>query len=451
MMMLTLRRRVRLALLALGGVVALSASPAHAQVAADMINLSQVTVYNSPADVASWPITQSITALHMRPSGDPISGVSVESNALSVWPEYTPPGWSGPLQYTVWAVVKVNGAWYTSGYIQMWKGRASTGAPIIAEFALNWAYDARWGPMMGHQPVVGEQMGFFLTAGDARGVGGVTSVRERTNVVLVNLPANDTGDFTFAGGAGTRMILTGDLSGDLKTDIIAQDTAGRVNLSIGNGLLDFTMPSSPYNNVVSSWNIVALGDMNGDGKKDLIWQNAAGSVVCWLNNGAAAPTQVYIYSGVSVWKVVAAVDLNHDGQTDLIWQGPDGRVAVWWMNGITLVSGANVWNDVSVWRVVGAGDFNGDGDPDLLWQSPGGALVYWLMHGTTLASAGYVYTGSSSWMAVNVGDISGDGKPDIQWRNASGQVVTWIMNGTTLVQQKWVKSTSTGWTLSTTP
>jgi hypothetical protein len=49
--------------------------------------------------------------------------------------------------------------------------------------------------MMGHQPQVGEQMGFFVSAGDARGVGGVTSRRERSNVILVNLPAGDSGSF----------------------------------------------------------------------------------------------------------------------------------------------------------------------------------------------------------------------------------------------------------------
>jgi hypothetical protein len=157
----------------------------------DAIDLTQVAVYNSPADIAQWPVTATITRLDMSPS----AGLSFEFTTKNSWPDYTPPGWDGSLQYTVWAVVRVNGRWYTSGYIQMWRGRASTGAPILSDFARNWAYDARWGPMMGHQPQVGEQMGFFVSAGDARGVGGVTSRRERSNVILVNLPAGDSGSF----------------------------------------------------------------------------------------------------------------------------------------------------------------------------------------------------------------------------------------------------------------
>src|SRR4029077_15085610 len=96
-----------------------------------------------------------------------------------------------------WAVVNVNGRWYTSGFIQMWRGRPSTGAPILTDFARNWAYDARWGPMNGHRPAVGEQMGFFLSAGDARGNTTPTSVRERSNVVLIPLPAGDSGSWNY--------------------------------------------------------------------------------------------------------------------------------------------------------------------------------------------------------------------------------------------------------------
>jgi hypothetical protein len=128
----------------------------------------------------------------------PSAGLNFEFTTKGSWPDYAPPGWDGPLQYTVWAVVNINGRWNTSGFIQMWRGRASTGAPILAEFARNWAYDTRWGPMMGYQPHAGEQMGFFVSAGNARGETGVTSRRERSNVVLISLPGGDSGSFPFS-------------------------------------------------------------------------------------------------------------------------------------------------------------------------------------------------------------------------------------------------------------
>ncbi len=165
----------------------------------DAINLATAAVYNSPPDIASWPATGRITNLSMSGA----SGLSFEFTTKQSWPDVVPPGWDGPLQYTVWAVVNINGRWYTSGFIQMWRGRASTGAPILSDFAANWAYDARWGPMAGYHPHAGEQMGFFLSAGNARGFSGVSSVRERTNVVMVNLPPGDNGSFAF-GLAKTR-------------------------------------------------------------------------------------------------------------------------------------------------------------------------------------------------------------------------------------------------------
>jgi len=160
----------------------------------DAVNLGSAAVYNSPPDIASWAATARITRIDMNPG----AGLNLEFTTKASWPDYTPPGWEGPLQYTVWAVVNISGRWYTSGFIQMWRGRASTGAPILSDFARNWAYDSRWGPMMGHQPVPGEQMGFFVSAGNARGEVGVTSRRERSNVVIVSLPAGDSGSFPFS-------------------------------------------------------------------------------------------------------------------------------------------------------------------------------------------------------------------------------------------------------------
>jgi hypothetical protein len=179
-------------------VVGPAPAPPPAGGAPDQIDLSQAAVYNSPRDIASWPATTAIQRIDMSPA----FGLSFVFSAQNTWPDFVPPGWSGGLQYTVWAVVNVGGRWNTSGFIEMWKGREGTGAPIISDFAKNWAYDpGRWGPMAGYQPHAGEQMGFFVSAGDARGYSGVTSVRERSNVVLVTLPAGDTGSFTFSTAA----------------------------------------------------------------------------------------------------------------------------------------------------------------------------------------------------------------------------------------------------------
>jgi hypothetical protein len=157
----------------------------------DAINLFQAKVYNSPSDVASWPATSTLTRLDLMPSG-----VHVESTKQDSWPEVVPPGWSGGLQYTLWIVLNINGQWYTSGCIEYWRGLYESGGPVT-NYAQDWYYDPiRWGPMAGHQPSPGEQVGFFVTAGDARNNGPI-SVKERSNVVIVSFPSSGGQSFRF--------------------------------------------------------------------------------------------------------------------------------------------------------------------------------------------------------------------------------------------------------------
>lgn len=154
----------------------------------DGIDLRQVTITGgSPKDVAYWPVTARINVLDFQ-----ASGVAVDfskKNGPGRWPDVLPPGWDGMLQYTLWMVVNVNGQWYTAGGVEYWYGLGrSGGAP--SDFTRNWYYSpAVWGPLATRQPNVGEQVGFFVTAGDARAKD-VRAVTERSNVVMVPFPSN---------------------------------------------------------------------------------------------------------------------------------------------------------------------------------------------------------------------------------------------------------------------
>lgn len=173
--------------------------------AADAISLSQAVIHNSPADIASWPADYAISSLTTNPN----DGIRMQSAALTSWPDFTPPGWDGPIQYTVWMCANIEREWHCAGFIQMWRGRMSeAGHPlpgILSDWNTNYAYDAgRWGPMANYVPHAGDVMAFFLSAGNARGVNGVTSVRSRTNVVQIRLPQNDTGSFDFSTATPTE-------------------------------------------------------------------------------------------------------------------------------------------------------------------------------------------------------------------------------------------------------
>jgi hypothetical protein len=161
----------------------------------DAINLNQAIILNSPSDFASWPITTTITALSMGPGG---VGVQFDKqDGPNRWPDVTPPGWGGPLQYTLGMALNIGGQWYASAVVEFWYGLPASGGPP-SQFAANWFYDAsRWAPMTYHQPAPGEIIGFFVCEGDCRNNvdGTLSPLRERSNVVLVPMPANDNGSF----------------------------------------------------------------------------------------------------------------------------------------------------------------------------------------------------------------------------------------------------------------
>jgi hypothetical protein len=91
---------------------------------------------------------------------------------------------------------KIDGRWYASGCLQFWRGLDRNGGPP-SQYAQNWYYDpSRWAPMTGHQPQPGEQVGFFVSAGDARN-NGHSILHERSNVVVVPFPGGGGGVFGF--------------------------------------------------------------------------------------------------------------------------------------------------------------------------------------------------------------------------------------------------------------
>ena len=162
-------------------------------VANDAFSLVGAAVYASPAGVASWPATTTIRSISFRSDG-----VAVEfskKNGPGRWPDVTPPGWDGPIQYTLWIAMNIGGRWHTCGTIEYWNGLAASGGDVTRnnQIAANWTYQC--GPMA-RQPAPGEQVGFFVTAGDQR-LKDVAAVHERSNTIVVPFPASAGQTFTW--------------------------------------------------------------------------------------------------------------------------------------------------------------------------------------------------------------------------------------------------------------
>jgi hypothetical protein len=159
----------------------------------DAFDLGQAAIHASPGDIGSRPITTRIRSIQVR-ANDIILDFDKKEGA-GRWPDVTPPGWDGPLQFTIWIALKIGGRWHAAGILQQWYGRTGNGGIAGDQVPRNWLYDTRWGEMRGYQPQAGEQVGFFVSAGNQRSADDKI-VNERSNVVVIPFPAGDA-DFTF--------------------------------------------------------------------------------------------------------------------------------------------------------------------------------------------------------------------------------------------------------------
>jgi hypothetical protein len=161
------------------------------------LDLAQATLEHMAPDFASWPITTHITRVDVKFTG---VHIELDSGRPDSWPDTPARPGMGPLLYSLGMAELINGQWYASAPVQLWRGLDQSGGAIQSQdigdgtmrgqIQANWFYDGRWGQMQGYQPKPGEVIGLFICAGDCRdGNPGYSPVHERSNVVLIPLPA----------------------------------------------------------------------------------------------------------------------------------------------------------------------------------------------------------------------------------------------------------------------
>ncbi|HEX8793972.1 MAG TPA: hypothetical protein VF765_23685 [Polyangiaceae bacterium] len=170
------------------------------------LDANLVTFEWNPPDLASWPVTTQLTEVDFIDQG--LNLQFDKKDGPNRWPDVTPPGWMGPLQYTVGLVECVNGQWHGSAVIEIWYDLATEGGNNLADCApsygpmpcpghmqvqQNWYYSSLpVGPLQNRQPATGETIGVFVAAGNLRGITtddpNNSPVMERSDIVLVPFP-----------------------------------------------------------------------------------------------------------------------------------------------------------------------------------------------------------------------------------------------------------------------
>jgi hypothetical protein len=158
--------------------VLLAAAPLTAQ---DAVQIGACAL---TPNVASWPVTTTIDRADFLPSGLHLE--FSKKDGPSRWPDVIPPGWTGPIQYTVWFGALVNGQCHMAASINWWFGESDQNSgPVLtaSHYPANLWYLDR--DLAQHTPQPGELIYVMVTAGAERGLV-AASVLERSNVISVN-------------------------------------------------------------------------------------------------------------------------------------------------------------------------------------------------------------------------------------------------------------------------
>ena len=229
--------------------------------------------------------------------------------------------------------------------------------------------------------------------------------------------------------AGPRAVLTADLNGDGRLDLLAVNSvANTISVLLGNGdgtfaaAVDYPAGSQPV--------AAALGDFSGDGNLDIVVANQGDNTVSvFLGNGQGAFAPGLPYPTGNSPVAVAAADINGDGTLDLV-------VANQADNTVSLLAGnADGTFNAHVDYPAGpsptallAGDFNADGKLDMAVANDfvNGTVSVLLGNGDGTFKPPVAYATGDS-VAVAAADFNGDGKLDLAAVNQLAQTLSVLL------------------------
>ena len=151
-------------------------------------NFATAKIWDNPPDVGSWPVGAKITSVEF--TGSSMRVDFDRRDGPNRWPDVVPPGFEGPLEYTLGLCLNIQSQWNCSAVVQFWYGRSLDDTAPPSNFWYEWWYNpGRWGPMTNYRPQEGETVGVFVAAGDLRQrfftLATCPRVCEVSNVVLV--------------------------------------------------------------------------------------------------------------------------------------------------------------------------------------------------------------------------------------------------------------------------
>src|SRR5262245_4695015 len=227
-------------------------------------------------------------------------------------------------------------------------------------------------------------------------------------------------------GLGALDVVTADVNGDGKLDLITLNAASSTSLSVsvflGKGNGSFQSPTTiPLGFSVST---LTAGDVNGDGKADLVLVTGNGIAVMLGNSkGTFGPPSTFAApssgsSSFSGSSSLALADLNGNGKLDIVVTAPgQNSISVLLGNGDGTFAAALTYADPSGPTAVVVADFNADGKLDVATANAADLTVSWrpgngdgtLGAPQTVLSFQYLAAEGFGFIGLSAGDFNADG------------------------------------------
>jgi hypothetical protein len=383
------------------------AAPAFAQ---DMIDPSTIQIVNAP-DFRGWKVAGRFSEITAQPGSVTfvVDGQSCDRTPQSCWPIVNAS--IGPIQFTIWLFVQINGQWVGSAFIEGVNNYNTTVGDNFGDYARDWYYCCRWNPMTGHVIQDGETIGFMFGGGDQRdGQGPNTGIR--SNIVTIQATP---GTHTFAPPPPKKTTKM-DFDGDGKADIGVFRPATGQWFGLASSTNFTTSATLTFG---GAGDIPVPGDYDGDGIGDVaVYRPSNGTWYIRYSSSGSLGTIAWGAGG----DIPVLGDFDGDGKTDIaVFRPSDGT---WYIvysgtgTGVALVWGGA--GDIPV-----PGDYDGDGLTDLAVLRPSDGTWY-IRYTATPTSAALVWGGVGDIPVP--GDYDGDGKTDIAvFRPSDG---TWYIRYT---------------------
>ncbi|MEZ5353903.1 MAG: VCBS repeat-containing protein [Bryobacteraceae bacterium] len=249
-------------------------------------------------------------------------------------------------------------------------------------------------------------------------------------------------DFAQGGVNGIHGLITGDVDGDGKLDLIGN--SAQPNGAFPNSLAWFRIPKDPRK--AARWersifadkdapglsHYLGFGDVNGDGRADM----ASGAKIAdggnwfaWWEQGTDArkPFRKHVIAtGQPGATNIHIADLNGDGKADFFASRGHGRGIVWYE--------APDWKAHEVnTRIVGPhslamGDIDGDGDLDAVTCAKDSATAAWFENdGRGNFTTHHIWENQAAY-DIKLVDMDGDGDLDAVVAGQESRNVVWFEN-----------------------